>query len=289
MIHASVTSLQVRVAHRRGMLMYALLLAGLFAAAFHPVSRQALHPLSGRGVVFVTEPAPVQPVPEIPDFASIRDVELRKQLFFDFLQPYVDAQNDKVRAQRRRLLGILERIEQGLPLERRDRVFLLELGREYEAEAEDYRDPAYLGLLLRRVDVIPPSLVLAQAAKESGWGSSRFAREAYNFFGQWCYEAGCGLVPSRRRASASHEVKAFGSIEEAVTAYFMNLNTFPSYLDLRLIREELREQQQPIDGLALTEGLYSYSERGRAYVRELQSLIRFNELQQLDRPASPAQ
>jgi Bax protein len=283
---------EARAAQRRGVLMYTLLLCGLFTAAYHPESRQLLHftPVQLQ-VADAIEEAADEEEPAIPDFAAVADPDERKQLFFEFLQPYVDAQNDKVRSQRARLLGLLERIGEGLPLERRDRVFLLELGREYQVEGTDYMDPGYLERLRRRVDVLPPSLVLAQAAKESGWGSSRFAKEAYNFFGQWCFEQGCGLVPSRRRASASHEVKAFDSIEAAVQAYFQNLNTFPSYIDLRLIREQLRAQDQPIDGLALTEGLYSYSERGHDYVRELQSLIRYNELQHRDHGVSnlPAQ
>lgn len=284
MADTTVNTAQEQVARRRGVLVYVLLLSSMFAAAFHPSSRQALR-----------ETPPDQPVQagrqesrkaatgqEIPDFASVPDSEQRKQMFFEFLQPYVDAENQKVSKQRQRLQRLIRTIERGKPLARRDRVFIMELAVAYEVEGEDHRDLEFLERLLRRVDVIPPSLVLAQAAKESGWGSSRFAKEVYNFFGQWCYEQGCGLVPSRRRPSANHEVKAFNSIEEAVNAYFMNLNTFPSYLDLRLIREELRENSRPIDGISLSEGLDSYSERGQAYVRELQSLIHYNELLELD-------
>lgn len=278
-----------QVASRRGMLVFALLLCAMFAVAYHPSSRQLL--VAGAPVTTVAPdavPGDIDAV-EIPDFASIPDPAERKQLFFEFLQPYIDAQNAKVRSQRQRLLGVIEHLHEGLPLERRDRVFLMELATEYEVEGEDHQADEFLERLLRRVDVIPPSLVLAQAANESAWGTSRFAKEANNFFGQWCYEQGCGLVPNRRRASASHEVKAFNSIEEAVDAYFLNLNTFPSYLDLRLIREELRENARPIDGISLSEGLYSYSERGRAYVRELQSMIHYNELLELDGKVSSQQ
>jgi len=270
------------------MLVQALLLSAMFAGAFHPLSRQALQPsLPPEPMLLPPEPVEaLAPPKEIPDFAAVLDNGQRKQMFFDFLQPYVDAQNALVREQRTRLLVLMAQLEQGTALSRRDRIFIRDLARAYEVEGDDYPDPAFMQRLLRRVDEIPPSLVLAQAAKESGWGSSRFAKEVYNFFGQWCYQEGCGLVPRGRRANASHEVKAFGSIEEAVDAYFMNLNTFPSYLDLRLIREELRESERPIDGISLSEGLYSYSERGRAYVRELQSLIHYNELLELDSAVS---
>jgi Bax protein len=255
----------------------------MFAAAYHPATRQALH-LSLPAISASAdsgEPEDVSLV-QIPEFASVLDPEERKQMFFDFLQPYVDAQNEKVHRQRERLLALMERVRQGKALARRDREFILDLGREYDIDEGNHADMEFLQRLLRRVDVLPPSLVLAQAAKESGWGSSRFAKEAYNFFGQWCYVKGCGIVPNRRRSSANHEVKAFSSIEEAVHAYFMNLNTFPSYLDLRLIREELRENSRVIDGISLSEGLVSYSERGDVYVRELQSLIRYNDLLELD-------
>ena len=219
---------------------------------------------------------------EIPDFGAIADVEEKKQVFFDFLQPFVDLQNTRVQLQRERLLAIVDKLEHGAELARAERVFLRSLSTQYEMEGNDFRDPAFLDRLLRRVDILPPSLVLAQAANESAWGTSRFALEANNFFGQWCYTQGCGVVPNRRRASASHEVKAFDSVEEAVRAYFMNINTFPSYLDLRLIRESLREQARPIDGISLAQGLESYSERGEAYISELQDMIRFNELLQRD-------
>lgn len=281
-----IRTVQEQVARRRGALVLTLLLCGMFAAAYHPVSRQALRFGPPEVPGFDTSELEDARLVQVPDFAAIPDSEERKQMFFEFLQPYVDAQNQQVSRQRQRLLALMERVEQGKALARRDRVFIMELGTEYEVEGDAFTDMEFLERLLRRVDVIPPSLVLAQAAKESGWGSSRFAKEAYNFFGQWCYEQGCGLVPSRRRSSASHEVKAFSSIEEAVNAYFMNLNTFPSYLDLRLIREELRESSRVIDGISLSEGLDSYSERGQDYVRELQSLIHYNELLELDAEVS---
>lgn len=225
---------------------------------------------------------------EVPDFEAIANVEMKKRAFFDFLQPYVDAQNEKVQGQRERLLDVIGKIKNNIEPSRDDRVFIKTLGDEYEMEGEDYHDLDYLDRLLRRVDVLPPSLVLAQAANESGWGTSRFAQEAYNFFGQWCYVEGCGLVPGRRRDSSSHEVKTFNSIEEAVNAYFMNINTFPSYLDLRRIRESLRNDAKPIDGISLTEGLSSYSERGADYIDELQAMIYYNELLERDKNITQA-
>lgn len=267
-------------------LVFALLLLLVFAAAFSiSFPKRFLTSLDTAPLV------PLDPVlPEnVPDFASIVDVEEKKQVFFGFLQPFVDAQNRRVQQQREQLLSIVDKLDHGLGLNRNERTFLRALSAEYEMEGSDFQEPEFLNRLLRRVDVLPPSLVLAQAANESAWGTSRFALEAYNFFGQWCYAEGCGLVPSRRRASASHEVKAFDSIEDAVHAYFMNLNTFPSYLDLRLIRETLRESAQTIDGISLSQGLESYSERGDEYISELQDMIRFNDLLELDQQLTPLQ
>jgi Bax protein len=153
---------------------------------------------------------------------------------------------------------------------------------------DDVVDKAYLQRLLWRVDVIPPSLVLAQAASESAWGTSRFAQDGNNFFGQWCFKRGCGFVPASRRPTANHEVKSFASIEDAVHAYFMNLNTYPSYQYLRVIRQQLRNKEQPIDGISLSEGLGSYSERGDAYIKELRTMIYKNDLLTRDHNITPS-
>jgi len=220
----------------------------------------------------------------IPDFASITDIEAKKQAFFDYLQPYVDAQNKRVTRQRTKLLRIISKVENDQPLSTEDQIFLRALARTYDVAAEDHDDLATLQALLHRVDVIPPSLALAQAANESAWGTSRFALEGYNFFGQWCYREGCGLVPEKRRPSAYHEVRSFNSVEDAVDAYFMNLNTFDSYKKLRTIRHQLRERSAPIDGMSLAEGLGEYSERGEAYVREVRAMIRQNDLLRRDYP-----
>lgn len=272
----------------RPQLIFALLLVGMFAGASVMPLPSLLFQVPAKDPFFDLLLESDLPV-DIPDFSAIADVELKKQVFFEFLQPFVDLQNRRVQLQREQLLSIIDKLQGGQALERSERVFLRTLAAEYEMEGTDYSEPGWLDRLLRRVDVLPPSLVLAQAANESAWGTSRFALEANNFFGQWCYTQGCGIVPSRRRASASHEVKAFASVEEAVQAYFMNLNTFPSYLDLRLIRESLREQARPIDGISLSQGLESYSERGEAYIDELQDMIRFNDLLDLDLQLTPLQ
>ncbi|HWK55016.1 MAG TPA: glucosaminidase domain-containing protein [Hyphomicrobiales bacterium] len=218
------------------------------------------------------------PLPGVPDFGSIEDIAAKKQAFFDFLQPYIDAENERLRRLRMQLVLIAARLENGVEPSLAEQFFLRELSDTYEVAGDDPMSHETLRMLLRRVDVIPSSLVLAQAANESGWGTSRFAQEGFNFFGQWCYTAGCGLVPQRRRASAYHEVKSFDSVEAAVAAYFRNLNTFPGYQRFRMIRQDLRLRSQPIDGITLSEGLHKYSERGDAYIKDLRSMIYHNDL-----------
>ena len=126
------------------------------------------------------------------------------------------------------------------------------------------------------------TIALAQAAKESAWGISRFDRLGNNYFGQWCFVAGCGLVPEARNTGASHEVAAFKSVRESVRRYMNNINTHPAYADLRNRRASLRSEGNDISGLALAPALIRYSERGQEYVSELQAMIRGNELQQYD-------
>ncbi len=124
--------------------------------------------------------------------------------------------------------------------------------------------------------------MLAQAANESGWGNSRFAREGNNLFGQWCFSIGCGIIPGERNHRSRHEVQVFETPFESVSSYMRNLNSHQQYQELRIIREQSLQQNETINGLLLTEGLLGYSERGEDYVLEIQQMIRSNKLQKLD-------
>lgn len=216
----------------------------------------------------------------LPAFHEIEQVAEKKQEFFDYLTPIIRAENDRIRAQRTRLLEIADAYRQGEPPGWQDRRFLEELAEYARLDAEALPMDELLDGLVKRIDVIPRSLVLVQAAKESGWGSSRFARRANNLFGQWCYDPGCGMVPQNRPAGRTHEVRSFDTVREAVTSYVRNLNTHPSYADLRAVRTELRRSDTTLSGVRLAEGLQRYSERGEVYVREVQSMIRQNDLEQ---------
>ena len=136
--------------------------------------------------------------------------------------------------------------------------------------------------LLTRVDIIPTSLTLAQAANESAWGQSRFARQGNNYFGIICHRPGCGIVPKRRIPGARFEVTRYPSTQHSVANYLHTLNTNPSYKFLRSLRKQQRQDKSPISSITLARGLFPYSELGHAYVIAIQSLIRYKKLQKFD-------
>lgn len=222
----------------------------------------------------------------LPDFALVADVDARKQQFFDFLESYVNAENARL-LKRRETLAMFSRVlANGHRLSPSERVSLAKFALDYRVDFDSDRgqrgDAALVEQLLRRVDAIPVSLVLAQAANESAWGTSRFAVDGNNLFGQWCYEEGCGFVPLERADKASHEVRKFNTIAAAVSAYFKNLNTHPSYQHFRRMRAHMRDQEKILDPIQLAYGLGSYSQRGDNYIDEVQTIIQQNALRLRD-------
>lgn len=215
----------------------------------------------------------------LPNFASIQNTQEKKQQFFSYLMPIVKQVNQQVLAERDKIT----KLKQKSPLTKKDKAYLENMAKKYRVKAELADSTQFFKLLLRKVDQIPPSLVLAQAANESAWGTSRFAIKGNNLFGQWCFSKGCGLVPSQRDGGASHEVAKFDSVYQSVESYILNLNRHAEYSQLRAIRLQLRDNNKTIKGIQLADGLSGYSERGQDYVHEIQSMIRFNNLSLLDK------
>ncbi len=263
----------------RPQLSYFFFLLFLFIAAINLQPERIGLPLDSPNATIEASALPQN----IPDFASIMNVAEKKARFFDFLSPYIDTVNQQILVQRQQLISLREKLINGLTLDRNDMNYLSRLRVEYELENESLSTQDIINRLLKRVDIIPSSLALAQAANESAWGTSRFATEGNNFFGQWCYIEGCGIIPARRLAGANHEVKRFNSVFDSVDAYIMNLNTFPNYQKLRDIRQQVRQSGRSVDGISLSEGLDTYSSRGDEYIFELQSMIYSNNLLELDR------
>lgn len=219
-----------------------------------------------------------QPLPaarKMPNFAAFRNSKAKKQAFFNYLQPYISRENARLFSLRQQLLDIQEKKQNASRITLEEYAFLYSLYDEFRMDVAE-SDEAVLKELLNRVDIIPETLVLMQAANESAWGTSRFAVEGYNFFGQWCFSTGCGLVPQSRLEGQSHEVAKFSSPLDSIKSYFYNLNTFHTYEPLRKIRARLRAEGKPLRGEALAAGLSGYSERGEEYIAEISGMIRHN-------------
>jgi len=207
------------------------------------------------------------------------DIEQKKRDFFALLKPMVTLENDFIGKQRAWLKGLdLKRLTQ----DQKDE--LLDLLAEYKLADDEneklFTDPdelnALIDELLVRVSPVPAELVLVQAANESAWGRSRFAREGNNLFGQWCFSRGCGLVPNERPKGQYHEVAVFKSPQLSIRAYLKNLNSFWAYDDFRQARAARPELEGADQALYLADHLTRYSQRGQAYVRELKEMVQVN-------------
>ncbi|WP_062260811.1 glucosaminidase domain-containing protein [Endozoicomonas arenosclerae] len=214
----------------------------------------------------------------VPDFAAMMDVKKKKREFFGFMKQMVEEENE-------RLAGIRQEIEmlrEKPALHETEEKWLMDMGRKFRVDEELRVSDEFYDDLLDRVDEIPVSLALVQAANESAWGTSRFAMEANNYFGQWCFTKGCGVIPGARPEGATYEVRKFGSPAESVRSYMHNLNTSHHYEGLREMRSKRRFSGEPVTGPLLAQGLYSYSIRGVDYVEELISMIESNGLLKYD-------
>jgi len=244
-----------------------------------------------------------------PDFNRDGDIQAKKHAFYAYLLPQIDQANQEIARERQWLLNLQARLTQGMSLKDADQMASLNptltdaaaaaihneaaalrrLGKRYNMAAVGDGPGAleeHVEKLLLRVDVVPASLVIAQAAKESGWGSSRFAREGNNFFGIWCFNRGCGMTPANRDAGRHHEVAMFDTVKEGVRYYIRTINSHNAYSTLRQIRAVARDNNQPFGGEQLATGLLRYSERGVLYVNEIQSMIRYNRLHRFTREYS---
>ncbi|WP_020409634.1 glucosaminidase domain-containing protein [Hahella ganghwensis] len=226
------------------------------------------------------EEKPSEPVVNLnqplPDFKKIRDVKEKKEAFFEFLSPLISYSNQQILKDREFVMAMQAKPK----LSAKDKNKLSRIADRYRVPTSNGFDKNFYALMLKRVDTIPPALALAQAANESAWGTSRFARQGNNLYGEWCFRKGCGIKPSQRAADASHEVAKFKRVYDSVQSYMLNLNRHDYYSDLRQVREGLRTSESPISAIALTEGLQRYSSRGDDYIAELQSMIRVNKLEE---------
>lgn len=202
-----------------------------------------------------------------PNFEEYKDPKERKEAFFEYLLPAINEHNNKIIKLRKQIINNNVSVEE-----------ISELKKRYKIEKN-----SDISSLLNSVDIVPASLVLAQAAMESNWGRSRFAKYYHNFFGLWCFRKGCGVIPLDRDNYASHEVAKFSSLEKAVKYYMLSINRNPAYDVFRQIRKNKRDNNIPISGISLSEGLDKYAEIGYEYVETIKKIILFNDLQRFDK------
>lgn len=205
----------------------------------------------------------------------------RKALFVKTLLPLILMANERIGQDRDRLRRLHAVKQGGQTLAPQDRRWLAELAARYGLKPDGEINTK---ALLQRVDMVPVSLALAQAAEESGWGTSRFAQKGNALFGQLTFKAEDeGIVPRNRRQGETHRFKSFDDPKGSVESYIHNLNTHRAYTQFRQMRASLRAQDKPIEGLMLVNALGAYSERGEDYLRTIRSLIRVNALSDFDK------
>lgn len=217
---------------------------------------------------------------KLPDFTTYKNVKKKKEAFFSTLYPIIEEENKRVLKTRATIYQLKE-----IPVETltdKQTTWLLNTAQFYKLYAESVNTTTF-DKLLRRVDYIPPSLALSQAAIESGWGTSRFSKIGNNIFGQWCFTIGCGIVPQSRTTGKTHEVAKFDTVNQAVRGYILNLNSNASFSELRQKRASLRENNSSITGIALAKTLVKYSGEGTRYIDKLTKFINQNKLQRFNK------
>ncbi len=205
------------------------------------------------------------------EIKMIENTKKRKEFFIQIVLPLILQENNNIRLDRKSLFSIINK-SNNTDLEKK---WLDKKYKQYGIPSKD------LLTLKIRMDEVPVSLALAQAAKETGWGTSRFAQEGNALFGQWTW-SGEGLKPKEADENEGHKVMKFNVLQASVRAYQRNLNTHQTYKEFRLARAQLRDAEEPLDSIILSEYLTKYAETGEEYVKVLQKIINQNNLKDFD-------
>ena len=205
------------------------------------------------------------------EIKMIENVKKRKEFFIQIILPLIIQENNNIRIDRKTLFNVINKNNNT----KSENEWLEKKFKQYGVNSRD------LSVLKIRMDEIPTSLAIAQAAKETGWGTSRFAQEGNALFGQWTW-SGEGLKPKEAKAGEGHKVMKFNVLQASVRAYQRNLNTHSTYRDFRKARAELRDLGKPLDSLELSKYLNKYAETGNQYVEVLQKIIKQNKLKDFD-------
>jgi len=205
------------------------------------------------------------------EIVKIENTKKRKDLFIQIILPLVIDENNNIKLDRIKLFSILNKNKNT----KAEEGWLNVKFKQYGVVNKN------LSTLKVRMDEVPVSMAIAQAAKETGWGTSRFAQEGNALFGQWTW-SGKGIKPADAEDDSTHKVMRFKVLQASVKAYQRNLNTHSSYKDFRSARAELRDKEKKLDSMILTEYLDKYAETGKEYVKILQQIIRQNDLTDFD-------
>jgi len=205
------------------------------------------------------------------EIKMIENTKKRKEFFIQIVLPLIVKENNNIRIDRKTLFSVINKSNNSVA----EKQWLEKKYKQYGVKSGD------LSSLKVRMDEIPVSLAIAQAAKETGWGTSRFAQEGNALFGQWTW-SGEGLKPKDADADKGHKVMKFNVLQASVRAYQRNLNTHRTYREFRKARAELRDLNKPLDSLELSKYLNKYAETGNQYVEVLQKIIKQNNLKDFD-------
>ena len=205
------------------------------------------------------------------EIKMIENTKKRKEFFIQIVLPLIIKENNNIRLDRKTLFSIINKSNNT----KAEKQWLEKKYKQYGVSSGD------LSTLKIRMDEIPVSLAIAQAAKETGWGTSRFAQEGNALFGQWTW-SGEGLKPKDADEGKGHKVMKFNVLQASVRAYQRNLNTHRTYREFRKARAELRDLNKPLDSMQLSKYLNKYAETGNQYVEVLQKIIEQNNLKDFD-------
>ena len=206
------------------------------------------------------------------DLKTLGNTNEKRELFIKILLPLILDENSKIKDDRVKLFKILSKNFNTVG----ERVWLKRRFKEYKIDDQD------LAKLKMRMDIIPVSIAIAQAANESGWGTSRFALEGNALFGQWTWSKK-GISPKNKDKNKTHKILQFQVLKASVRAYKNNLNTHNAYKDFREARAKLRQEDEKILGSYLTKYLVNYASIGEKYVKILEDIIDKNSLEDFDK------
>ena len=210
-------------------------------------------------------------------------VENKKRLFFRGLAPLILRANELIMTDRDRLKNIKSSFNKNTAIAEKDEKWIAKLAKAYKVNLDEGKLTASaIDELWKKVDIVPVSLALAQAAEESGWGTSRFAAQGNAVYGQWTWGKNAIVPEQQRKELGNYGIASFETLQQSVCAYMLNLNTHNAYASLRTKRAELRTKDQKITGYILAGQLTKYSERGEEYVKGLRSLMEYNRLSPAD-------